>query len=106
MKTRRDFFSSVANGLHGAALAGLLGRDLYANSVFDLKPKAAHAPAKAKAVTQLFMNGGSSQVDLFDPNPTLPRLAGTAPSRELSFAISNGEKSGVLMPSPFQFQTS
>ena len=108
MKTRRDFFSSVANGLHGAALAGLLGRDLYANSggVFDLKPKASHAPAKAKAVIQLFMNGGPSQVDLFDPKPTLTRLAGTAPSRELSFAISNGDKPGVLMPSPFTFKQS
>ena len=104
MKTRRDFFSSVANGLHGAALAGLLGRDLYANSVFDLKPKRAHAPGKAKAVIQLFMNGGPSQVDLFDPKPTLTRLAGTAPSRELRFAISNGDKPGVLMPSPFQFK--
>ncbi len=104
MKTRRDFFSSVANGLHGAALAGLLGQDLYANSVFDLKPKRSHAPAKAKAVIQLFMNGGPSQVDLFDPKPTLTRLAGTAPSRELSFAISNGDKPGVLMPSPFTFK--
>ncbi len=105
MKTRRDFFSSVANGLHGAALAGLLGRDLYANSgVYDLKPKAPHAPAKAKAVIQLFMNGGPSQVDLFDPKPTLTRLAGSAPSRELSFAISNGDKPGVLMPSPFTFK--
>jgi hypothetical protein len=105
MKTRRDFFSSVANGLHGAALAGLLGRDLYANSgVYDLKPKPAHAPGKAKAVIQLFMNGGPSQVDLFDPKPTLNRLAGSAPSRELSFAISNGDKPGVLMPSPFPFK--
>ena len=105
MSTRRDFFSSVANGLHGAALAGLLGRDLYAGSaVYDLKPKAPHAPAKAKAVIQLFMNGGPSQVDLFDPKPTLQRLAGTAPSRELSFAISNGDKPGALMPSPFAFR--
>lgn len=103
--SRRDFFSSVANGLHGAALATLLGRDLYANGgVFDLTPKAPHFEPKAKAVIQLFMNGGPSQVDLFDPKPTLTRLAGSAPSKELSFAISNGDAPGVLMPSPFEFK--
>jgi len=102
---RRDFFSSVANGLHGAALASLLGGDLYANGgVFDLTPKKPHFVPKAKAVIQLFMNGGPSQVDLFDPKPMLKKLAGTAPSKELSFAISNGETPGVLMPSPFEFK--
>jgi hypothetical protein len=103
--SRRDFFSSVANGLHGAALAGLLGNDLYANGgVYDLTPKKSHFQPKAKAVIQLFMNGGPSQVDLFDPKPMLTKLAGTAPSKELSFAISNGDTPGVLMPSPFTFK--
>src|SRR4051812_40047374 len=97
-KTRRDFFSTIADGLHGAALASLLGTDLFtanaaraagASRMFDLTPKAPHFPPKAKAVIQLFMNGGPSQVDLFDPKPTLTRLAGTPPSKELSFAISN-----------------
>src|SRR4051812_8333274 len=99
-KTRRDFFSTVADGLHGAALASLLGADLIAAKtdlandaprIFDLKPKPPHFAPKAKAVIQLFMNGGPSQVDLFDPKPTLTRLAGTSPSKELSFAISNGD---------------
>ncbi len=112
-KTRRDFFSTIADGLHGAALAGLLGADFltarsaFANEgpqVFDLKPKPAHFAPKAKAVIQLFMNGGPSQVDLFDPKPTLTRLAGTAPSKELSFAISNGDAPGSLMPSAFEFK--
>src|SRR3954451_8336886 len=104
--TRRDFFSSFANGIHGAALAGLLGKDLFAAgpATFDLKPKAPQFPAKAKSVIHLFMNGGPSQVDLFDPKPTLKRLAGTAPSRELAFAISNGKESGTLFPSPYEFK--
>jgi hypothetical protein len=55
-------------------------------------------------VIHLFMNGGPSQMDLFDPKPTLKRLAGTAPSRELSFAISNGKVAGTLFPSPFEFK--
>ena len=103
MKTRRDFFRNVADGLHGAALASLLGQDLLGAS-FDLKPKPTHFAPKAKSVIQLFMNGGPSQVDLFDPKPMLTKLAGTAPSRELSFAISNGDIPGTLMPSPFNFK--
>lgn len=109
--SRRDFFSSVTNGLHGAALATLLGRDLYAAApsgeaprIYDLTPKRAHFEPKAKAVIQLFMNGGPSQVDLFDPKPMLTKLAGSAPSRELSFAISNADAPGVLMPSPYEFR--
>jgi hypothetical protein len=111
--TRRDFFSTIADGLHGTALASILGAELFsanpamadssASQVFDLSPKKPHFAPKAKAVIQLFMNGGPSQVDLFDPKPTLTRLAGTAPSKELSFAISNGDAPGSLMPSPFKF---
>jgi hypothetical protein len=115
--SRRDFFNTMADGLHGAALAALLGADLFAPNharaaeaigggpaVFDLKPKPQHFPAKAKSVIHLFMNGGPSQMDLFDPKPELKRLAGTAPNRELSFAISNGKNAGTLFPSPFEFQ--
>jgi hypothetical protein len=73
--TRRSFFSTFADGLQGAALASLLSNDLFAadaaSRVFDLKPKATQFPAKAKSVIHLFMNGGPSQVDLFDPKPTL-----------------------------------
>ena len=102
-RTRREFFSNMVDGLHGAALATLIGGELAQASSFDLKPRPAHFPGKAKAVIHLFMNGGPSQVDLFDPKPALTRLAGTAPSRELSFAISNGKDAGLLMPSPFTF---
>ena len=101
---RRDFFSRVVDGFHGAALMSVLGSELYASPSFDLKPKAPQFPGKAKSVIHLFMNGGPSQVDLFDPKPTLKRLAGTAPSRELSFAISNGKDAGTLFPSPYEFK--
>jgi hypothetical protein len=103
-RTRREFFSSLIDGVHGAALASLVGAEMARANTFDLKPKPSHFPGKAKAVIHLFMNGGPSQVDLFDPKPTLTRLAGTAPSRELSFAISNGKDAGALMPSPFTFK--
>ncbi len=108
--TRRDFFSTMVDGLHGAALASLLGSDLFqaqalaSFNVYDLSPKQPHFKPKAKAVIHLFMNGGPSQVDLFDQKPLLKKLAGTAPSRELSFAISNGKDAGTLMPSPYEFK--
>src|ERR1700712_1295352 len=102
--TRRDFFSRIVDGIHGTALMSLLGADLYGAPMYDLKAKTPQFPAKAKSVIHLFMNGGPSQVDLFDPKPTLTRLAGTAPSRELSFAISNGDAPGNLMPSPYTFK--
>src|SRR6187399_802554 len=103
-RTRREFFSSLIDGVHGAALATLVGAEIACAKTFDLRPKPSHFPGKAKAVIHLFMNGGPSQVDLFDPKPTLTRLAGSAPSRELSFAISNGKDAGSLMPSPFTFK--
>ena len=104
--TRRDFFNRIVDGVHGAALASILGSDLHGAELkpFDLTPKLPQQPAKAKAVIQLFMNGGPSQVDLFDPKPTLKRLAGSKPSRELAFAISNGKESGTLFPTPFEFK--
>src|SRR5262249_52140230 len=70
--SRRSFFSRVGTGIYGAALAHLLSRDLYGaedarKGDHDLKPRPPHFPPKAKAVIHLFMNGGPSQMDLFDP---------------------------------------
>ncbi len=45
-------------------------------SSYDLQPKPPHHAAKAKSVIQLFMNGGPSQMDLFDPKPVLNRMDG------------------------------
>jgi hypothetical protein len=106
--SRRDFFSSMADGLHGAALALLLGGDLRAASivqpkVYNLKPKQPHFPGRAKSVIQLFMTGGPSQVDLFDPKPMLEKFAGQAPSRDLSSEIRAVREAGGLLPSPFKF---
>lgn len=112
-ETRRDFFSRFSDGLHGAALAWLLGGDLFssnpalANSalptVYDLKPKIPHIAPKAKAVIQLFMNGGPSQVDLLDPKPALEKFSGQSPGRDLASQIRAVREAGGLMPSPFRF---
>ncbi len=108
--SRRHFFSRFSDGVHGAALASLLGRDMLsaasvdgAPRVYDLKPRPPHLPAKAKAVIQLFQNGGPSQVDTFDPKPMLTKFAGTAPSRDIVNQIEFADQVGSVLPSPFKF---
>jgi hypothetical protein len=71
--------------------------------VYDLKPKPPHFPAKAKAVIQLFMNGGPSQIDLLDPKPALEKYAGQPPSRDLASQIRQVREAGGIMPSPYKF---
>ncbi len=112
MSTRRDFFSTFADGLHGAALAWILGAELYGTDsaqaaeavgrTYDLKPRLPHTEPKAKAVIHLFMNGGPSQVDLFDPKPALEKYAGKM-SRDLSAEVISPQAPGGILPSPYKF---
>lgn len=76
--TRRHFFRTCGVGLGSVALASLLGRDAQAapSKTSPLAPKKPHYPAKAKSVIFLFMAGGPSQLELFDPKPDLQDLHG------------------------------
>ena len=67
---RRHWLLAGASGLGGVALAALLGREGFA------RPAAAGRSPRVKRVIWLFMHGGPSQVDLFDPKPELERLGG------------------------------
>ena len=72
--TRRHFFGRCAVGLGAIALNQLLREEGFAASVKidpanPMAPRAAPLPAKAKNVIYLFMAGGPSQLDLFDPKP-------------------------------------
>ncbi len=65
-----------------------------------LAPRAPHFPARAKRVIHLFMNGGPSHVDTFDPKPLLGKLAGKMlPTKNLR----TERKTGAAFPSPFEF---
>jgi hypothetical protein len=104
MQTRRGFFHNMADGLMGAAMASLLAEDLGATqALYDLTPKKPDHTPRAKSVIQLFMNGGPSQVDLFDYKPALAKYAGQPPSRDLASEVRAVRDTGGLMPSPFQF---
>lgn len=107
---RRTFFNRMADGLCGTALAYLLDNDLFASNpavagpkIYDLKSKQPHHTPRAKSVIQLFMNGGPSQVDLFDPKPALEKYAGQPPSRDLAAEVRAVRETGGLMPSPYKF---
>jgi hypothetical protein len=76
--TRREFFNHAGSGLAGIALAGLIAENSQAAkvSVDPLAPKAPHYRPTAKSVIWLFMEGGPSHIDLFDPKPKLTELNG------------------------------
>ena len=112
--SRRAFFDRVSDGLYGAALATLLSRDVYGatagadspdghRAMYDLKPRAPQFEPKAKSVIHLFMNGGPSQMDLFDPKPMLDKHHGEPYFDKLAADITTPEQSGGLMRSPFKF---
>jgi hypothetical protein len=73
-QTRRHFFRNCGVGLGSIALASILGREAPASSPFAVKPP--HFAAKAKRVIFLFMAGGPSQLELFEPKPALNKLSG------------------------------
>jgi hypothetical protein len=100
--TRRDLLTRTGTGLGMMALAGIMADDAGAAPVVDpLAPKAPHFKAKAKHIVHLFMNGGPSQVDTFDPKPALDKYHGKPlPTTNLR----TERKTGVAMRSPYKFQ--
>src|SRR5438045_9132956 len=76
--SRREFFTRAGSGLAGIALASLLAEDGKAAGmpVDPLAPKKPHHAPKAKSIIWLFMEGGPSHIDLFDPKPKLAELNG------------------------------
>src|SRR3954470_3519493 len=86
LTSRRQFLRQAGGGFGMLALAAMLSRDglLAAEPTVTARPapvnpfapKAPHFAPKAKQVIFLYMSGGPSHVDLFDPKPELVRLAG------------------------------
>lgn len=83
-QTRRTLFSRGAAGIGGLALASLLSENAWADSALPSTPFA----AKAKRIIYLFMQGGPSQLDLFDPKPGLAKRQG----EELPDSVRKGQR--------------
>lgn len=76
MANRREFMTSMGHGLAGIALADLLRRDSFGNSMSEVEHQIAHHIPKAKQVIWVFLSGGYSQMETFDPKPALTTYAG------------------------------
>lgn len=77
--SRREFLEKAGGGFGLVALLGMMEQDglLAATTLADpLAPKTPPLPAKAKSVIYLFMHGGPSHIDTFDPKPLLEKLDG------------------------------
>ncbi len=103
--TRRDFLNRCGMGMGALALGSVLGEAMglkagASESLNPLAPKLPPFPAKAKRVIHLFMNGGPSHVDTFDPKPQLTAFHG----KSVPLDLKTERKTGAAFASPFKFQ--
>ncbi len=116
--SRRDFLFQAGGGLSGVALAWLLEQqqllaagDAPSSGACEAKvsgstpftAKKPHFAPRATSVISLFMSGGVSHVDTFDPKPELRRYAGEPLTGKGEVIVRQGNP-GPLMPSPFTFR--
>lgn len=103
--SRRQLLARAGTGLGMLGLAGLLrdnevlGAPVGAGNPLAVKPP--QFPAKAKHVIHIYLNGGPSQVDTFDPKPLLQKYAG---KKLPDGNLSTERPTGGALPSPFKFQ--
>ncbi|MBI2686130.1 MAG: DUF1501 domain-containing protein [Acidobacteria bacterium] len=94
VSNRREFFARAGSGLGAIALGSMLAEGA-------TPAKKPHFPAKAKSVIWLFMEGGPSHIDLFDPKPELNKLAGQPMPASFGKPITAmGTGGNTLMASP------
>ncbi|MFN9282986.1 MAG: DUF1501 domain-containing protein [Planctomyces sp.] len=109
--TRRHLLAQQAFGLGGLAAAWVRGQSAAAEPpkpalepvVFDLQPKAPAAPPRATAMISMFMQGGPSHIDLFDPKPELNRLHMQTWTGSIKYDNA-GEASSKLFGCPWRFR--
>ena len=101
---RRRFLSDLGAGFGSLALTGLLADEAAADGDDVLRPRPSGVAPRAKRVIMLFMFGGPSHIDSFDPKPRLVAEHGRplpfAKPRVLSFPLRHGN----LVGSPFGFR--
>ena len=106
-RSRREFLRRCGMGMGMIGLAGVLGSTVeaaasgasggYGN---PMSPRAPQFAGRAKRVIHLFMNGGPSHVDTFDPKPMLTKMHGKA----LPNHLSTERPTGAAFASPFKFE--
>jgi hypothetical protein len=107
--TRRDLLVRSANGFAAVALSALLGESAFSaappgrrSGTSPLAPRAPHYKARARNIIFLYMDGGPSQVDTFDPKPQLDKEHGQPFKMKIEPTQFNNI--GKVMKSPWKFQ--
>lgn len=100
--TRREALRRFGTGFGMLGLASLLAEEAAASPANPLLVKQSHFAPRCRRVIFLFMSGGPSHVDLFDPKPKLAEFQGQPPPFELPKLMRT--KTGNLLASPFQFR--
>jgi hypothetical protein len=105
--TRREFLHRCGMGMGALGLGGLFGNLGFTGSTAasdgftnPLTPKHPHFAGKAKRVIHIFANGGASQVDTFDPKPSLDKWHG----KEIPLQLRTERKTGAAYRSPYKFK--
>jgi hypothetical protein len=101
--SRRELLCRAGMGMGAIAMSNLVGSALAGDdkaSLNPLTPRKPHFAAKAKRVIHLFLNGGPSHVDTFDPKPSLAKYAGKALPIE---NYKTERKTGNAFPSMFKW---
>jgi Protein of unknown function (DUF1501) len=102
--SRRQALERMGAGFGGIALAALLAEESPA-ATNPLAPRPTHFPPRAKRVIMLFMFGGPSHLDTFDPKPLLKRDSGQPlPSEKRPRVVSFPNRMGNLVGSAFEFR--
>src|SRR4051794_31071487 len=99
--SRRDLLAASANGFGLLALTGLMAEPAFGAAPPRMQGPATHFPPKVKNVIFLFMDGGVSHVDSFDPKPKLDQLDGK-PFLESKNPTANGKR--LWLKSPWKFR--
>jgi len=100
---RRDMLKRAGGGFASLGLAGVLADQGLLAAESPLVPKSPHIQPRAKRIIHLFMNGGPSQVDTFDPKPALEKYHGQRPP---GAERKTERQTGGLFKSPFKFKQS
>jgi len=100
--SRRELLARSATGIGATALASLMHREVRGEPENALLPKETHHPPRVQNVIFLYMDGGVSQVDTFDPKPELSRVNGQAFPQKIEPTQFNNI--GNSLGSPWKFQ--
>jgi hypothetical protein len=107
--TRRQALQEAAVGFGALALNAMMAEErafgsevaLAKERIYDLSPKPPHFPAKAKNVIFIYVGGGPSTIDMFDPKPVLMKFDGKPAPFEIKGRALNGSQQIMASPWPF-----